>query len=430
MLSIQLVTAQEMLTIHPDIIEENGLVSIVIGENRYPLKPVTTKYSLSQLMGNPTGTVLGLQFDFGQLNGKLYYGFIHPQDGLYPQPVFYKQFSVIEQGQADINILFNLSGKHDSVNWQEQGRGTLGYRVVNEDGSMLYDGKVAFLGNLFFRVNPASIVEGPFVHFATDGTLHNVARISFDTLKETTATVTVHNLNENKAMTSDIATTHHELTVDGLMPNTTYTYTVETRKAEAVYTENYTFKTAPTAGSRKPFIFAYTSDSRAGQGGGERNFEGTNAYIMKKIMALASMKQVAFTIFTGDLISGYSDSVEYVTVQYRNWKRAVEPFAHYLPIITGIGNHEAVTHIFDNGLPSGILVDRFPYTTDSTEAVFASQFVNPTNGLFSEDGANYDPHPEQQDFPSYQENVFYCVYDNIAIVMLNSDYWYTPIHLC
>jgi len=31
-----------------------------------------------------------------------------------------------------------------------------------------------------------------------------------------------------------------------------------------------------------PFTFAYTSDSRAGSGGGERNIYGVNAYIMKK----------------------------------------------------------------------------------------------------------------------------------------------------
>jgi hypothetical protein len=425
-LLIPLATVQGVPTIHPNIFEENGTLSIVIGENHYPLRPVTTKYSLSQLVGNPTGTVLGLRFDFGQLNGKLYYGFIHPQDSRHPQPVFYKKFSVIEQGQADINILFNLSGKYDMVNWQKQGQGTLGYRVVGEDGSILYDGKVAFLGHVFFRVNPASIVEGPFVHFATDGTYHDTVRISFDTLKETTATITVRHSSQDNQIYTATAATHHELTLHNLMPNTIYAYTVETRKKEAVYTENYTFTTAPTIGSRKPFIFAYASDSRAGQGGGERNLEGTNAYMMKKIMALTSMKQAAFMVFTGDLIDGYSNSIEYTQVQYRNWKRAVEPFAHYLPLIVGMGNHEAVTHVFDSGLPYGISIDRFPYATESAEAVFASQFVNPTNGLLSEDGANYDPDPQQQDFPSYQENVFYCVYDNVAIVTLNSNYWYTP----
>ena len=32
------------------------------------------------------------------------------------------------------------------------------------------------------------------------------------------------------------------------------------------------------------------------------------------------------------------------------------------------------------------------------------------------------------DFPTYQENVFYYTYDNVAVVVLNSDYWYAPNH--
>jgi hypothetical protein len=143
---------------------------------------------------------------------------------------------------------------------------------------------------------------------------------------------------------------------------------------------------------------------------------------MKKIAALISFKKAAFMQFTGDMINGYSNSIEHTKLEYRNWKRAIEPFAHYLPIVTGMGNHEAVLHKFKYR----ISVDKFPFKTDSAEAVFASQFVNPINGPESEDGAEYDPNPNQQDFPSYKENVFYYIYDNIAIIVLNSNYWYAP----
>jgi len=129
--------------------------------------------------------------------------------------------------------------------------------------------------------------------------------------------------------------------------------------------------------------------------------------------------------FTGDMINGYLNSVEQTNVEYRNWKRAIEPFTHYMPMVAGMGNHEAVIHRF-KGESRTLVIDRFPYATESAEAVFASQFVNPTNGPISEDGATYDPNPDQQDFPSYQENVFYYTYDNIAIIVLNSDYWYAP----
>ena len=52
--------------------------------------------------------------------------------------------------------------------------------------------------------------------------------------------------------------------------------------------------------------------------------------------------------------------------------------------------------------------------------------MNPTNGPGSEDGASYDPDPDAMDFPSYDENAFYYTYDNVAVVVLNSDYFYAP----
>jgi hypothetical protein len=419
--------AIDIPAIHPNIVEENGNLVFVDGDKKYPLQPVNTKYTIDQLVGHPVGTDKGIQFQFGNLNGKLYYGLIQPEDE-YPQPVFFKKFSTIENGQANIE-LDRMGGKYDLSGWEAKGYGTLGYRVVKDDGTILYDGKIAFMGNSKgpFQVNPASIVEGPFISWAEDGNFYNTARLSFETLKETSATVVAHNSGDNKKahqFKADIPATHHEITLTGLMPDTVYSYTVETGNGNNVYSENYSFKTAPFPGSRKSFVFAYSADSRGGMGGGERDI-GTNAYVMKRVSALAGFKNTAFIQFSGDMINGYSNSVEQTKLEYRNWKRVIEPFAHYFPIITSMGNHESVMHIFDKG-DGLIYIDRFPYQTDSAEAVFASQFVNPTNGPDSEDDAAYDPKPNQQDFPSYKENVFYYIYDNIAMVVLNTNYWYAP----
>jgi hypothetical protein len=434
--------AIDIPAVHPNIVEEDGHIVFIEGNHKYPLKPVTTEYTLAQLVGNPTGTDSGLKFQFGNLDGKLYYGFIKPGDGLYPQPVFYHRFATITKGEASLEILGNLGGKYDMIGWAETGRGTIGYRVESSNGTLLYDGKIAFTGKSPFQVNPASIIEGPFVNLAEEGSFHHSIRISFDTLKKTTATITATDAKDSTQVHTfkdNTSATHHEITLMGLQPETVYSYTVQTLSGDQVYSESYSFKTAPVPGSRKPFVFAYASDSRAAEGGGERRIEGANAYIMKKISALVRFKEAAFMQFTGDMIDGYLNSVEQTKVEYRNWKRAIEPFAHYLPVVAAMGNHEAVTHSFNTShsslerllrmltmAPSNISVDRFPYETKSTKAVFTSQFVNPTNGLQSEDGAEYDPNPNQQDFPSYQENVFYYIYDNVAMVVLNSDYWYAP----
>ncbi|MCK5210899.1 MAG: hypothetical protein KAQ79_22875, partial [Cyclobacteriaceae bacterium] len=114
-------------------------------------------------------------------------------------------------------------------------------------------------------------------------------------------------------------------------------------------------------------------------------------------------------------------------LEYANWKRAIAPFAHYYPVNAGMGNHEALMNLyFDPETNIRIMVDKFPFKTESAEYVFAREFVNPTNGPASEDGASYDPSSSTEDFPSYEENVFYYTYDNVAMVVMNSNYWYAP----
>jgi 3',5'-cyclic AMP phosphodiesterase CpdA len=129
--------------------------------------------------------------------------------------------------------------------------------------------------------------------------------------------------------------------------------------------------------------------------------------------------------FTGDLINGYRTSGQEMDLQYANWKHTVEPFAHYFPVVATMGNHEALMRMFRDDSHS-FMVDRFPYETESGEAAFARNFVNPLNGPESEDGASYDPNKRKTDFPSYKETVFYYTYDNVAVVVMNSDYWYSP----
>ncbi len=373
----------------------------------------TSKYTLSQLMGSPKGTDEGLDFDFKGLNGKLMFGFIPYGDSKHPQPVYFRSSTPIVAGKAFIDILGQLSGTYDMVGWEESQKGTLGYRVVNDVGDFLYDGIVTFNGNGPFKV-ATTIVEGPFVNLITSESVV----ISFTLNKKTGARVKVgdNELKSNSALV-------HEVSVEGLSPDTEYSYQVNVGESSL----DFSFRTAPAPGTRKPFTFTYASDSRSGNGGGERDLWGANFYIMKRIMALNRSREVAFMQFTGDLINGYLTNTEATHVQYANWKRAIQPFAHYLPVYVAMGNHETINRRFYSQKDRVfIAVDRFPYETESAEAVFAENFVNPTNGPDSEDGAYYDPDPVNVDFPNYSENVFYYTYDNVGVVVMNSNYWYAP----
>ena len=370
--------------------------------------------TLENLRGSPRGTENGIAFDFGETlpTGTMYYGFIPYGDSRHPLPVFFKSVATISEGKTSINIS-ELDGRYDMIGWEESEQGTIGYRILNSEGSLLYDGKISFKGSGPFEIDQ-TLVEGPFV----DDVQPDGAIISFTANMPLSASVMVG----EQAFESTDDALHHEIKVSGLAPATTYDYTV-------FYGENqqsYSFKTAPAPGSRSGFTFAYASDSRSGRGGGERDLYGANAYIMNKIMALATQEDAAFLQFTGDLVDGYVTDPDDMALQFANWKAAVAPYGHYMPIYEGMGNHEALLRGFDDGSPYGITVDRFPFATESAEAVFARNFTNPVNGPASEDGASYDPNSNARDFPSYQENVFYYTYDNIAVVVMNSDYFYAP----
>ena len=67
---------------------------------------------------------------------------------------------------------------------------------------------------------------------------------------------------------------------------------------------------------------------------------------MKKIMALNMQQKVRFMQFSGDLVTGYSENPNSIRLEYTNWKRAIEPFAHYIPVFTTMGNHAALLKSF------------------------------------------------------------------------------------
>ena len=410
--------AQQALKVYSKIgVNDEGQIAFFSEKGIIPADERPSRYTLTKLTAAAQGTDDGISFLFPDtaLSGFLYYGFIDYGDGRYPLPILFKKYSKIVRGKAFIPVKKNLRGKYDIIKWEKNKKGVIGYRIQNDFGKLLYEGRVYFSGSGPFTVEPG-VSEGPFVNLITE----NSAVISLKTSVPVAAAVRIG----DKIYGEKNATVNHEIKISGLITDKEYDYTVILGQDEQ---NTYRFKTAPQKGSRQPFVFAYASDSRAGVGGGERSFFGTNYYITKKIVALASYKQAAFMQFTGDLITGYSADKDDMALQYANWKRAIEPFAHYLPVYTTMGNHEALIYKFPyEGLQFGVSIDRFPFSRESSESIFAENFVLPENGPQSEDGAVYDPDKNESNFPSYKENVYYYTYDNVAMIVLNADYWYAP----
>ncbi len=408
--------------VYSNIVEKNGsLYYQTASGDLAPLKTGNTFYTLENITVTPKGTNTGISFDFNneKFSGTVYYGLYATPANRFSYPVLFKKTAKIEKGKADIDLT-KMKGKYDIAGFEETGKLTLGYRIANGRGKIIYDGKINIKGKGPFQPD-LTIVEGPFVNKQSATSM----TVWFNTNQPCTPYVEVNGKKYYAArqimgnMRGDI---HHEITVRGLQPDTQYEYSVH----YGDYEERYAFRTAPETGSRTKFTFAYASDSRAGSGGGERDLFGVNAYIIKKMAALAVKENARFMQFTGDLISGYSNSIGKQKLEYTNWKKTMEPFWHYIPFNIAPGNHEALLSVFDNGSKYGISVDKFPFGINSAEAVFASEFVNPENGPASEDGAYYDPDKSNRDFPPYKETSYYYIYDNVAVVVLNSNYWYTP----
>jgi hypothetical protein len=392
--------------------DETGRLYFEKNGQRFYADTTGPKYTLKQLLGSPQGTESGLNFDFGNLKGTFTYGLIPYGKTPHPLPVF-RLTSPLQNGKVTANIKNDFRYPYDFVSWQENKGFTLGYRLTDEKGMIVFDGEVAVEGSGPFSVIP-TIYEGPFVNNISD----TKATIWYETSEPVISLLTIN----GKVMEDSVPVSHHEFRISGLKPGTRYDYTVKV----ASLSQTYHLTTAPKSGSRKPFLFAYTSDSRHATGSGERMIYGANAYIMKKMAALSYQQGAKFVQFTGDMINGYLSNKEEQLVQYTNWKKSIEPFWHYMPFNVGQGNHEALGYIFkDTSRVQRGFIDKFPYASHSAESAFATAFVNPENGPLSEDGNKYDPTGEV-DFPSYTENVFYYIYDNVAMIVLNSDYWYAP----
>jgi hypothetical protein len=372
------------------------------------------KWALSQFDEVEKGTKDGIDFNFKKdFDGTLIYGLYGNEPMEYPFAVYFKKHEKIENGKASINIRKQLSGKYDLANWEQLKKGRLAYRILDKMNNVILNKSISFTVGDVFKIVP-DIAWGPFLSAQTE----NSITISFATNLSCSPVVTVnkirYDLKEGK---------QHEITITNLTNGTSYDYSIKMGDNEF----HSKLSTALKSGSQEKFTFAFASDSRGGTLKGVTNTKGHNADILKKLAALAVFKNIKFWQFTGDMVDGYKIDRDELELEYTNWLTSISPFMHSTPLNVGMGNHEILMNTF--GDPKKYMsVDGFPYDKRSGESVFASFFANPNNGPEGEDGAKFDPNKDAQDFPSYSDNVYSYVYGNVAMIVMNSNYWYTPNH--
>lgn len=288
--------------------------------------------------------------------------------------------------------------------------GTLAYRLELFDPRK---GSAQFIDRHFsfrvdqgkFRKSP-NILEGPFL---TQITVDS-AVVWWVTDQPTTGQVHLGNGANSRLITDESGTaSRHVVHLSGLAANSKYGYQVMSKASDGgeVRSRSYNLKTAP---QESEFSFVFTCDGRTGGlGGGDTALEGVNGVSARALAIQMAAHAPHMLIFTGDLINGYTTREDDFRAQLRSWKRIYGPLWREMPIYTGMGNHESLLDVFEDGAQ----VDK--QGEHSAEAVFASEFVHPMNG----------PEPEGPGLPPYKGSVYSFDYAGCHFAQLNSDYWYS-----
>ena len=304
------------------------------------------------------------------------------------------------------------------------------YRKKKEDFRNLgfYDGLVSFALNQTHHIQQTvTVIEGPFVSLLTSDD-PSTALLAWQTDQPSTCLVHVHPATQDgignpapgarwtQKVSDDQSYYQHEMQLTGLNPDTTYHYSIHCQGSDGTDTSvgPYSFRTAPRPGQGR-VRFAFVSDSREGVGGGEEAYMGHNAKALKYIAQDAFRRGAQFFIVGGDLVNGYTTATEDFRLQMRGWKQSFAGFWRSCPVYPVMGNHESLLNV-----RGGISFDKWPYATDSAEAVFAENFWNPQNG----------PQPSDTRRPPYQENVYSFQFGPVLCIGYNNNYWWTTNHKC
>lgn len=332
----------------------------------------------------------------------------------------YRKSSPIKNGKTTINLKYLMATSHNSEDWTDKGQAAVRVELMLEKPGKdiylgTYDTITRFrLENGVFKKSP-SIIEGPMVNRITSNSPDKMV-ISFKAGELVDASVMLREGDKEKItrFTRTPRSRWHEVFISGLKPATLYHYYIE---FEGLRTRTYSFRTAPEPGDT-PVVFAYSGDGRAGTGGRDANFMGMNYATMERNANMAYLKGAQFFVMGGDLMNGYTASADDFRTQLHAWKQSMAGFWHQRPVYACLGNHEAILNIYlkdnvRNKMERMLWFDRWPYETQSVEAVFARELVHPLNA------------PRQSDFrrPPYTETVYSFQYGPVKIIAFNNNYW-------
>lgn len=261
--------------------------------------------------------------------------------------------------------------------------------------------------NVYRRV--PSLISGPFVDCVTD----HSAVISFDFDEPLSCRISLQPGGRSIGVAE--SRRHHEIALTGLAAKSVQRYQIHWEiGGDSFFSAEYSFRTAPEAGSKGTVRFAVFCDSRAAVGGGEADVEGVQRSAMVKLLNLAYRREADFIVFPGDLVSGSTSNPDELERQFQSWKRITAPVAGSIPVFEGMGNHDCTGRWVGNTIQEYI-----PRSgNEASEVIFARNFVNPENG----------PNPPHSSDPPYLENVYCFDWGWVHFAVLNTNYQQKGTH--
>ena len=374
--------------------------SILLEESKAPVI-----YGLDRMQGNPLGSDLGLIFDFGaDFQGRLSYS-VYDRQG---ESILRDSSSLISNGVAEVNLLEARAAGMDGAT-DANVRGRVEYRVYDEEDLIVFIGAINFLGVGPFMVD-TTIVEGPFIN-----QIHpHGGTVSLRTNVATIASIHLGSLIESDSR----PTKNHVLHLNGLESDSLYKGNLKIG-SQAL---DIQLQTLPRPGTRRPFNFAVGPPTGGIPGDTSGLLFGVHREELEHVVEIAELQNSTFLHFNSDIISGELNHAEDLNLQYANWKYVLSENTN-IPTYVSLGQNEVLTREFkDSSTGMKIGINYFPFETNGSEFIFSENFSYPNNGPASEDGTTIDVDRNDINFPEYLETVYYYVYDNVAMIVLNSEY--------
>jgi hypothetical protein len=325
----------------------------------------------------------------------------------------YKRFrerASVRDGRAVLRVGRLLEEIRNSEGWRDRGTILIRFELFvkrrGRDRSLgVCDVVAAFVRESDGYRRPPWLTGGPRLQGLSSADPTR-ATVAFRTDRPALAEVI---LDDGRVFTSP-AGREHAVQLEGLQPGSEHAYRVQVGE---IISPRYRFRAALRAG-QGPVVLACFGDTREAAGDGERALMGVSFHTVELLAAQARLHGADFVAVGGDLVIGHTSSRADFRTQLGAWELAVAGFACGAPVYPVMGNHDALLRVFELGGHRRLSLDRWPYATDSAEAVFGEVFGNPGNG----------PRPADPRLPPYRGTVYTIQQGLVRLIAFNNNYWY------